>query len=52
MVQLVECCINANENIRFDVFFGVSDNRYRWVDIEHAKEAIGYIPQDKEQDYE
>jgi hypothetical protein len=30
----------------FDVVYAVSDNRHRWVDIEHAREAEGYVPRD------
>jgi len=46
IVQLVERCIDAPSSLRFDVFFGQSDNRYNLVDIEHAKRVLGYDPQD------
>jgi nucleoside-diphosphate-sugar epimerase len=45
-VQLVERSIEAPEDLRFDIFYGVSNNKWRWVDIDHAREVIGYIPQD------
>ena len=45
-VQLVECSIEAPADLRFDIFYGVSNNKWRWVDIEHAREVIGYIPHD------
>ena len=51
IAQLVERCIDAPESVRFDIFYGVSDNRYRWVDIEHARETIGYAPQDRGEDF-
>jgi len=47
IVQLVERCIGAPSSLRFDVFFGQSDNRYNLVDIEHAKNVLGYAPQDR-----
>jgi nucleoside-diphosphate-sugar epimerase len=47
IVQLVERCIDAPSSLRFDVFFGQSDNRYNLVDIEHAKNVLGYAPQDR-----
>ena len=50
IVQLIERCINAPEHVRFDIFYGMSDNRYRWVDIEHAREVVGYVPQDRGED--
>lgn len=51
IVQLVECCINAPEELRFDIFYGMSDNRWRWVDIEHARQVVGYEPQDRAEDW-
>ncbi len=46
IVQLVQRAIDAPEALRFDVCYGVSNNRWRWVDIEHTREILGYIPQD------
>jgi len=34
------------EGPRFDIFFGVSDNPNRWLDIEYAKKVLNYCPQD------
>jgi nucleoside-diphosphate-sugar epimerase len=50
LVQLVERCVNAPDSLRFDVFFGHSDNRYNFVDIEHARQVLGYAPQDHAED--
>lgn len=46
LIQLVECCIDADEAIRFEIFFGISANKWRWVDLEYARERIGYEPKD------
>jgi hypothetical protein len=46
VVQLVERSIRAPEDVKFDIFYGVSNNKHRWVDIDHAREVVGYIPQD------
>jgi nucleoside-diphosphate-sugar epimerase len=46
IVQLVERCILAPESLRFDVFFGHSANRWNFVDIQHAREVLGFEPQD------
>jgi NAD+ dependent glucose-6-phosphate dehydrogenase len=46
VVQLVERTIEAPADLRFDIFYGVSNNRWRWVDIEHARNVLGYIPAD------
>jgi len=47
IVQIFERCVEADKNIRFDIFYGMSNNDYRWVDIEHARKAVGYIPRDR-----
>lgn len=36
----------------FDTFDGISDNKYRWRDINHAREAIGHIPTGRADDHE
>ncbi len=44
--QMFEKCVAAPEDLKWDVFYGVSDNFTRFRDISHAKEVIGYVPQD------
>lgn len=34
----------------YDVCYALSDNKYRWVDLEHAKEVTGFIAQDRGED--
>ena len=46
IAQIVKDCVDAPDSVRFDIFYGMSDNRYRWVDIEHAREMLGYVPKD------
>ncbi len=43
--QLIEKCIDA-ENLKFAVFHGLSDNRFKRLDITDARELVGYAPQD------
>lgn len=43
--QMVEKCIEADQ-VKFDIFYGVSDNTFRFFDLEHAKHVIGFVPQD------
>jgi nucleoside-diphosphate-sugar epimerase len=47
IVQLIERSILAPDDLRFDIFFGHSDNLYRLVDLDHARAVIGYQPQDR-----
>jgi nucleoside-diphosphate-sugar epimerase len=46
IVQLVVRCIDAPASLRFDIFFGQSDNHPNFVDIQHARDVLGYTPQD------
>lgn len=46
LVQLVRRCLAAPPELRFGIFFGVSANTWRIWDIEAAREALGYTPQD------
>jgi len=50
IVQIIECCINADKNLQFEIFYGLSNNDLRWADIENARRKIGYIPQDRAED--
>lgn len=47
--HLVDCCLQ-DDSVSYDVFYGVSDNRNRWFDLEHARARIGYRPQDRAED--
>ena len=44
LAQLVGRCIDAPDDLRFDIFYGVSGNTWRFWDISHAKEVVGYMP--------
>ncbi len=43
--QLIERCIDV-ENIKFAIFHGLSNNRFKRLDISDAREIVGYDPQD------
>jgi nucleoside-diphosphate-sugar epimerase len=45
-MQMFERCISAPPELRFDIFYAVSDNKNRIVDLEHARQVLGYAPQD------
>ena len=45
LAQLVRRCL-GHEDLGFDIFYGVSDNTWRFWDIEHGRKVIGYEPQD------
>ncbi len=44
--QLTVKCIEAPADLKFDIFWATSDNRKLFRDNSHAKEVLGYAPQD------
>jgi nucleoside-diphosphate-sugar epimerase len=45
LAGLVDCCLR-DEDVTRGVFNAVSENATRWLDIEHARETVGYDPRD------
>ncbi len=43
--QLIERCVDV-ETLKFAIFHGLSDNRFKRLDISDARELVGYAPQD------
>lgn len=50
LVQLLQRCLEY-EGAPFDIFYGVSNNSTRWLDIDYAKTQLGYRPQDKGEEW-
>jgi nucleoside-diphosphate-sugar epimerase len=51
IVRMLELCITAPPTLRFDVFFAVSDNRWGYRDLEHARAVLGFEPRDRAEDH-
>lgn len=51
IARLIQCCIDAPEEVRFDIFYGMSESKWRWVDLENARERVGFMPQDRAEDH-
>lgn len=43
--QLINCCIDV-ENLQFAIFHGLSENRFKRLDISDARALVGYAPED------
>ncbi len=50
LAHLVDRCLTVD--LSFEIFYGVSDNRWRFWDIDHARKTIGYNPQDRAEDHQ
>jgi uronate dehydrogenase len=51
MIQLVECCIEADESIKFLTLFGTSGNTRNWYPMDYLEDLIGYKPLDNGEDF-
>jgi nucleoside-diphosphate-sugar epimerase len=51
IVQMIEKCVDAPEDLRYDVFFAVSDNPTGYRDWSHAEDVIGFTPQESPRKY-
>ena len=50
-VRMLELCIAAPATLGFDIFYAVSDNRWGYRDLEHARAVLGFEPRDRAEDY-
>lgn len=46
LARLVDACLRA-EQIDFGIYYGVSDNPYRFWTLDNAKAELGYWPEDR-----
>lgn len=51
IAQIVERCLDAPADLKYDIFYALSDNRWGFRDLEHAREVIGYVPASAAEDY-
>jgi nucleoside-diphosphate-sugar epimerase len=51
VVRMLELCITAPPELGFDIFYAVSDNKWGYRDLEHARAVLGFEPSDRAEDY-
>ena len=51
IVQMIDRCLQAPPTLRFDVFFVVSDNKWSYRDLTHARRVLGFEPLDAAETY-
>lgn len=47
----LKACIDAPDDLKFDIFFAVSNNKWNYRDLTHPKEILGWEPQDSADDF-
>ena len=50
-VQMIDLCLSAPDSLRYDIFDVVSNNKWAMRDTSHAREVLGYDPQDSSDGY-
>ena len=48
---MVERCIQAPAELRYDIFYAVSNNKWGYRDVSHARDVVGFEPQDEAEAY-
>ena len=51
LAQIIRKSLEAPESVRYDIFYAVSNNKWGFRDIQHARDVLGYDPQDDAGDY-
>ena len=51
IVNAIELAVDADDSVRYDIFFVNSDNRWSYRDLSHSREVLGFSPQDVAEDY-
>ncbi|HSF05011.1 MAG TPA: NAD(P)-dependent oxidoreductase [Methylomirabilota bacterium] len=51
IARMIAHAIDGPDSVRFDVFFVLSDNRWGYRDITHARDVLGWSPLDRAEDH-
>ena len=43
---MLQLCIDAPDDLKYDIFLATSNNKWGYRDLEHPKQVLGYVPQD------
>jgi nucleoside-diphosphate-sugar epimerase len=46
VADILHRCINAPADLKYDIFFATSRNRYGYRDLSHPRDVLGFVPQD------
>ena len=52
VAQIFHRCIDAPSDLKYEIFFGTSDNRWGYRDLTHPRDVLGYQPQDSADSFE
>ena len=44
--QILKLCVDAPQDLKYDIFLATSDNKWNYRDLTHAKDVLGFVPVD------
>ena len=51
IARMITLCLAAPADLKFDIFYVLSDNKWGYRDLTHARNVLGFTPQDKAEDH-
>ena len=51
VAQMLQRCINASDDLKYDIFMCASNNRWGYRDLDHPRRVLGYVPEDSADDF-
>src|SRR3989454_4958612 len=51
IARMIERCLEAPASVAFDIFYVVSNNKWSYRDVDHARAVVGWEPQDAAEDH-
>ncbi len=52
IAQILHKCIDAPDDLKYDIFLATSDNKWSYRDLTHPFDVLGYQPQDSADSFE
>ena len=44
--QILRLCVDATQDLKYDIFLATSNNKWNYRDLTHAKDVLGFVPVD------
>lgn len=51
LARLVSACIEAEDKVKFGIYYGVSNNKWRFWDIKNSFEEINFVPSNNAENF-
>ena len=51
IAELTRCCIEADPGLLFGIYYGMSKNKWCWVDMDNSANQLGFEPKQSAEDF-